>query len=108
WLQTIDPDRLDRIFLRLWTRKEAVIKYYGATVAHDMARFSVPLAEGIGSWPLYPNLSESQTPLQLRDLDTGYNILCSICTDKSVENTRFYVLGEYELSRILKTAGTKK
>ena len=44
WLRGVPRNAAASSFIRLWTRKEAVVKFFRGSVAYDMDRFSVPLA----------------------------------------------------------------
>lgn len=67
WLTTMEPALLETAFFRIWTRKEAVVKYYRGSVAADMHRFTVPLDISCGVHSVSPGLSDTTESLWLID-----------------------------------------
>ena len=79
WLKALSPDQLDSAFLRLWTRKEAVIKMHQGSIAHDMDRFTVPLDTSLGVRSIDIPWHESSTVANLADFQIGNRVLGSVC-----------------------------
>ena len=67
WLSSMEPAVVETAFFRIWTRKEAVVKYYRGSVAADMHRFTVPLDISCGVFHLSPGLSDTTESLRLID-----------------------------------------
>ncbi len=67
------------LFLRLWTRKEAVVKCCGGSVAHDMDRFDVPIDDSPGSWDIHPECFGLPEDLRLVDIDLGPLVHAAMC-----------------------------
>ncbi|MBN1686911.1 MAG: 4'-phosphopantetheinyl transferase superfamily protein [Spirochaetales bacterium] len=93
WLKTLDPDIVDTGFFRLWTRKEAVVKRYRGTVAHDMHRFTVPLEISAGVFTIYPQLAGNSGPLGLIDYTFDDRVFGALCCRKAEDRVAVYSIG---------------
>jgi len=81
WLLNLPSTAAEEAFIRLWTRKEAVVKLYRGTVAHDMHRFAVPLVISPGVFEIYPRLRNDSPKLHLMDLEVEKGIFGALCWD---------------------------
>jgi hypothetical protein len=73
------PEDRSRLFLRIWTRKESVVKCAKGSVASDMSHFEVPAVEHPGSWTLRPGLNNLKESLRLEDIDIDGRMYVSVC-----------------------------
>lgn len=79
WFTRLPAHLVPEAFFRLWTRKEAVVKYYHGTIACDMNRFTVPLQTDAGVFSIAPKLYGDTGELRLIDFELSENILGSLC-----------------------------
>ena len=79
YLRNADAGLRNSLFLRLWTRKEAVVKCCGGSVAKDMDRFSVPLDNLRGRWAIRPEGFHLDEDLRLSDIDIGPGVHAALC-----------------------------
>ncbi len=79
WFTRLPAHLVPEAFFRLWTRKEAVVKYYHGTIAGDMNRFTVPLETDAGVFSIAPKLYGDTDELRLIDFELSENIFGSLC-----------------------------
>ena len=99
WLRSLPEDTALPAFIRTWTRKEAVIKSLGGSVAHDMHRFSVPLGAARGCFTVSPHLSDETGDLQLADLKLKKGFRGAVCWEGVLERMRVHVISSGFLLR---------
>ena len=92
WLDSLGKSQRDTAFYRTWTRKEAVIKYFGGAVATDIDSFDVPLSLETGHWTIRPSTNGNRDPLILHDLNIDPGLYGSLCWKGNQPN--------YQLERI--------
>ena len=81
WLRGLADEAATEAFIRIWTRKEAVVKMYRGTIAHDMDRFAVPLVSTLGTFELTPRLQDDSQRLQLIDFEFPNRRYGAVCWD---------------------------
>jgi len=88
WLTQLPPNLVKEAFIRIWTRKEAIVKYHTGTIAGDMHKFTVPLVFEAGSYTITPGLRGETASLKLYDLELPgktYGALCWQGSDTKIE-----------------------
>jgi 4'-phosphopantetheinyl transferase len=58
-IPAVNPAERNELFLRCWTRKEAILKALGQGLAHSLDSFAVPLADGANCWVELPAATAS-------------------------------------------------
>jgi 4'-phosphopantetheinyl transferase len=102
WIQQLPEERRQKAFFRIWTRKEAVIKCCGGTVANDMDRFEIALDEDTVTYRLdRPPLGGAERPW-LADLDLVTGFFCAVCWENSDKKTAVKIIGTGFIERWLR------
>ncbi|MAG13740.1 MAG: hypothetical protein CMN78_03985 [Spirochaetales bacterium] len=101
WLRTVKAPILDDAFLRLWTRKEAVLKCFGGTVARDMHAFTVPLCLYGGKW-IVPvgSVFTSAGSVSLMDFGIDDMFYGAICWGGSYTSPAHYEISKDSLEKL--------
>ena len=93
WISSLDQSCMNGAFLRTWTRKEAVLKCFGGTVAQHMHSFSVPRCENAGKWVLSSDQLEGlQHPVSLMDFECLDQYIGSVCWEGSYTPPSHYIM----------------
>ena len=99
-LREADPDMRNDLFLRIWTRKEAVVKCCGGSVAADMDHFSVPLDRSLGQRDIRPDGFSLAEDLRLADLDLGPGVHAAVCWSGDRAIPQPFFLGREHLEEL--------
>ena len=85
-LRRLSPDRRDRAFFAVWTRKEAYAKARGLGLALPFERFSV--STDLDAPALLTAEDDDPARWTLRDLDAGAGYAAALAADGAVESLR--------------------
>jgi len=101
WIAGLNPDTAQSAFIRLWTRKEAVVKYYGLTVSRDMGRFTVPLESAPGMFSISPRLRCDSADLGLIDFELKNGTYGALCWNGPLEHVEVHEIRPIHIERLL-------
>ncbi len=90
WLQGLPAGQRPDAFIRIWTRKEAVIKYYRGTIAADMHKFTVPLVQTPGVFDISPHLRDDRERLHMMDFEFDSKTYGAMCWEGEAGEVETY------------------
>ena len=102
WLSSLPPENVEIAFIRLWTRKEAVVKYYGGSVSGDMSRFSVPLESATGMFYISPRLECNSADLSLIDIEFKSGTYGALCWNGPLEHVGVHEIRPSDIVHLLR------
>ena len=102
WLAGLDKTHLDDAFIRMWTRKEAILKCFGGTVAQHMHTFTAPLSRHQGKWVLaFEDAFRASQPVSLMDFEYQCSYYGAVCWDGSYVAPAYYLMSSRSLNQLV-------